>query len=182
MTTKRRRGAEPAVQGELEMTLAGDPTLEAPAPMDGVEESASSPDLEIPAGAPDDEARVSAAEAEPPAGDDPPPAVEPDGDVLDGDPAADARLAEALDGLDRRVTLMVERYEELAARHGRTLEERRADRAAMERLAGSGASPAELDGRIRALQAENDRLTRHAGFLEERIQGLLARVRYVMEA
>ena len=181
MTTRRRRGAEPAVQGELEMTMAGDPSVEVPAPMDGVEESASSPDLEVPTGAPNVETRVSAADTEPPE-DDPPPAVEPDDDAIDGDPAADARLAEALDGLDRRVTLMVERYEELAARHGRTLEERRADRAAMERLAGSGASPAELDGRIRALQAENDRLTRHAGFLEERIQGLLARVRYVMEA
>ncbi|HUP19509.1 MAG TPA: hypothetical protein VM778_06105 [Gemmatimonadota bacterium] len=147
MTTKRRpRGAEPAVQGELEM-------------------AASDVAHGAPTSVPPDDVEVESPAAET--------------DLSDG---GDGPLAEALDGLDRRVTLLVERYEELAARHGRTLEERRADRGALERLAGSGASPADLDARIRDLEAENDRLARHSGFLEERIQGLLARVRYVIEA
>lgn len=93
----------------------------------------------------------------------------------DAGPAPDLRLGEALDRLEERVSLLVERYGE-AAREARRASER------LSRLEAGGADPVELEERIRGLEAENERLSRHAEFLEERIQGLMSRVRYVMEA
>ena len=40
----------------------------------------------------------------------------------------------------------------------------------------------ELEQRVRALEAENQKLERHSAFLEDRIRGLLSRVRYVIES
>lgn len=166
---KRRDGRAP-VQGELEMAIGESPA--------------------------DDEAPVAEAEPAEPAADAGDPASEVGEPAADaGDPATGAagsgpeaivsggdRLQDALEGLDRRVTLLIERHQELGQRHARALEGGRRAEAALARLTERGGDPAELDARIRSLEAENERLARHAGFLEERIRNLLSRVRYVIES
>ena len=85
-----------------------------------------------------------------------------------------AELAAALDGLGDRVKLLVDRSRRLAERCREEEELRR-------RFQG-GLDPVALDERVHALETENDRLSRHAEFLEGQLKELLTRVRYVIEA
>lgn len=85
---------------------------------------------------------------------------------------AEVELGTALDSLDEKVKLLLARHAELAARCAE------AERAAEKH---AGLDPIALEERVEELVAENDRLARHASFLEERIKGLYTRVRYVME-
>jgi hypothetical protein len=84
---------------------------------------------------------------------------------------ADA-LRVSLDALEENITLLLARHESLAA-HAAD-EERRRSQGALD--------PIELDKRVRVLEADKERLERHSAFLEERIRGLLSRVRYVIES
>ncbi|CAN5229513.1 hypothetical protein BH18GEM1_BH18GEM1_01000 [soil metagenome] len=79
-----------------------------------------------------------------------------------------------LDGLEERIKLLVERYEDLAEEYRALVEMR-------ERLKGTP-DPVALQERLRALEAEHERHSRHEAFLEEGIRDLLARIRYVVEA
>ena len=85
-----------------------------------------------------------------------------------------AELQIALDALGDKVKLLVERSRRLAER---CLEEESVRR----RLEG-GLDPVALDERVRELESENERLARHAEFLETKVKELLSRVRYVVEA
>lgn len=85
-----------------------------------------------------------------------------------------ARLRSSLDRLEERIKLLVARYEDLAERY-------QALTAVRDRIDGT-VDPLVLDERMRALGAENERLSRHAAFLEQKIRELLSRVRYVVEA
>ena len=85
---------------------------------------------------------------------------------------ADA-LRASLDALEENITLLLARHGSLAAAHA-TAEERRRSQSVLD--------PIELDKRVQALEADKDRLERHSAFLEERIRGLLSRVRYVIES
>jgi transposase len=82
-------------------------------------------------------------------------------------------LLASLDTLDENIKLLLARHERLAAAHAAS-EERRRSRGSLD--------PIELQGRVRTLEAERERLERHAAFLEDRIRGLLSRVRYVIES
>lgn len=84
-----------------------------------------------------------------------------------------AELASALDALGDKVKLLVERSRRLAERCREAEEVGR-------RL--GGLDPVALDERLRALESENERLSRHADFLEGKLKELLSRVRYVVEA
>lgn len=85
-----------------------------------------------------------------------------------------ARLRSSLDSLEERIKLLVARYEDLAERY-------RVITASRDRLDGT-LDPLALEERMQTLEAENDRLSRHAAFLEQKIRELLSRVRYVVEA
>ncbi len=93
---------------------------------------------------------------------------------VDEEPQRVAELAAALDVLGDKVKLLVERSRRLSERCREEEELRR-------RLEG-GLDPVALDERVHALESENDRLTRHAEFLEGKLKELLSRVRYVVEA
>ena len=82
-------------------------------------------------------------------------------------------LKSSLDTLEENIKLLLARHERLAAAH-----------AASEELSRSRRTldPIELQSRVRTLEADRERLERHAAFLEERIRGLLSRVRYVIES
>ena len=82
-------------------------------------------------------------------------------------------LRDSLDRLEENVTLLLARHGELVAA--------RAEADARHRE-GKSLDPIALRDRIHELEAERDRLDRHAAFLEERIRGLLSRVRYVVES
>jgi hypothetical protein len=82
-------------------------------------------------------------------------------------------LRDSLDRLEQNVTLLLARHGEILAAR-RDADERRAKRKALD--------PLELQDRVRALEEERERLDRHAAFLEDRIRGLLSRVRYVVES
>ena len=82
-------------------------------------------------------------------------------------------LRASLDVLEENITLLLARHESLAAAHAAD-EERRRSQGAFD--------PIELDKRVRDLEADKERLERHSAFLEERIRGLLSRVRYVIES
>jgi hypothetical protein len=82
-------------------------------------------------------------------------------------------LRASLDALEENVTLLLARHESLAAANA-VAEERRLSRDSLD--------PVELERRVRLLEAERERLERHAAFLEGRIRGLLSRVRYVIES
>ncbi len=86
----------------------------------------------------------------------------------------DARPDPLLDGLEEKIKLLIERYQDLAEEYRALVEVR-------ERLKGTP-DPVALQERLRALEAERDRHSRHEAFLEERIRDLLARIRYVVEA
>lgn len=150
------------MQGELE-GLTGDPAPGVPPPGEPME--------------PDD-AEATATEPVETGPDD----AEDGGDANERADFAGGPVDHALRGLEGRVNLLVERYDDLAGRYAAVVEDRRRTAERLARLGGDGTAPAELAERIDALEAENERLSTHARFLEERIQGLLARVRYVMEA
>jgi hypothetical protein len=82
-------------------------------------------------------------------------------------------LRASLDALEENITLLLARHESIAAAH--------ADDERRRRTEGT-LDAVELDKRVRALEAEKERLERHAAFLEDRIRGLLSRVRYVIES
>ena len=85
-----------------------------------------------------------------------------------------AELAIALDALGDKVKLLVERSRRLAERC-------REEEFVRRRLEG-GLDPLALDERVHELESENERLARHAEFLETKVKELLSRVRYVVEA
>lgn len=82
-------------------------------------------------------------------------------------------LRASLDALEENITLLLARHESVAAAHAADVERRRSQGAL---------DPVELDERLRALETEKERLERHSAFLEDRIRGLLSRVRYVIES
>lgn len=82
-------------------------------------------------------------------------------------------LRASLDALEESVKLLV-------ARHGEAVAARSA--AEQRSRTGKGLDPVALQERVQALEAEAERLQRHAAFLEDRIRGLLSRVRYVIES
>ena len=85
-----------------------------------------------------------------------------------------AELAVALDALGDKVKLLVERSRRLAERC-------REEESVRRRLEG-GLDPVALDERVRELESENERLARHAEFLETKLKELFSRGRYVVEA
>lgn len=82
-------------------------------------------------------------------------------------------LSASLDALEESVKLLIARHEEAVA--ARSAAEQRS-------RSGKGLDPVALQERVQALEAEAERLQRHAAFLEDRIRGLLSRVRYVIES
>jgi len=82
-------------------------------------------------------------------------------------------LCASLDTLEQNIKLLLARHEEAVTARS-AAEERSRSR--------EGLDPVELQERVRTLAAEADRLERHAAFLEDRIRGLLSRVRYVIES
>lgn len=117
---------------------------------------------------------------------DPPPAPEETrgeeksaGDAPSGaEPDPGEVLADALDRLEASVTLLLDRQRDLAQRcAGAEARKRDAERK-LARLAGEGIDPGAIERRMGELEEENERLSRHAAHLEERIRGLLSRVRY----
>jgi hypothetical protein len=100
-----------------------------------------------------------------------PPVKKTPGRARDDDGKGADALRASLDALEENITLLLARHESLAA-HAADEERRR-----------SGTiDPIELERRVNTLQAEKERLERHSAFLEERIRGLLSRVRYVIES
>jgi hypothetical protein len=82
-------------------------------------------------------------------------------------------LRDSLDRLEENVTLLLARHGELIAARAE---------ADARRIEGQSLDPIALRDRIVQLEEERERLDRHAAFLEERIRGLLSRVRYVVES
>lgn len=82
-------------------------------------------------------------------------------------------LRDSLDRLEENVTLLLARHGELIAARAE---------ADARRIEGQSLDPIALRDRIVQLEQERKRLDRHAAFLEERIRGLLSRVRYVVES
>lgn len=85
----------------------------------------------------------------------------------------DDPLRDSLDALEESVKLLLARHEESVA--ARVAAEARS-------RSRKGLDPVALQERVEELEAETDRLERHATFLEDRIRGLLSRVRYVIES
>ena len=85
-----------------------------------------------------------------------------------------AELEVALDAHSDKVKLLVERSRRLAERC-------REEESVRRRLEG-GLDPVALDVRVRELESENERIARHAEFLETKVKELLSRVRYVVGA
>lgn len=162
-TEARAPDEDREIQGELE-GLTGDPAPGVPPP-----------------------------EPEPPdaGGAEPPPEKEPAkpeeaGDSLDADaPEPDDEeegIAAPVDRLRAALVRLDEKVGGLLERHAAAMEENRRSAERLARLESSGADPTELEARIDSLESENDRLRAHAAFLEERIRGMLDRVRYVVES
>lgn len=91
-----------------------------------------------------------------------------------GDAIANTDLVNAVAGLEGKVKLLLSRHAELTERYNKAV-------AAGERL-GAGLDPAALEERVRALESERERLSRHTAFLEGKIRELLTRVRYAVDA
>ena len=83
------------------------------------------------------------------------------------------RVRASLDALEESVKLLVARHAE--AVKGRSAAESRNRK-------GKSLDAVALKDRVRELEAETERLERHAAFLEDRIRALLSRVRYVIES
>ena len=90
----------------------------------------------------------------------------------DDEKGADA-LRASLAALEENITLLLARHESVAAARAADEESRRSQGAL---------DPIELGKRVRDLETEKERLERHSAFLEDRIRGLLSRVRYVIES
>lgn len=97
------------------------------------------------------------------------------------DGADAARLRAALDTMDEKITLLLSRHALLTERYMAAVAAQREVEEQLERMTSGDVDPAALEERVRELETRNDRLTRHAEFLEGRVEGLLARVRYVLE-
>lgn len=97
------------------------------------------------------------------------------------DGAEARRLRAALDTMDEKITLLLARHERLAQRFVAASKGRQEAEVEIARLASGELDPRQLEERTRALETENERLSRHVAYLEERIEGLLTRVRYVLE-
>lgn len=161
-TEARAPDEDREIQGELE-GLSGDPAPGVPPP-----------------------------EPEPPdAGGTEPPAEketeEPEeaGDSLDVDapvPEEEEGIAAPVDRLRAALVRLDEKVGGLLERHAAAIEENRHSAERLARLESSGVDPTELEARIDSLESENDQLRAHAAFLEERIRGMLDRVRYVVES
>lgn len=95
-------------------------------------------------------------------------------DAQTSDGTAGTDLADAVAGLEGKVKLLLSRHTELTERYREAM-------AASERL-GTGLDPVVLEERVRVLESERDRLSRHAAFLEGKIRELLTRVRYAVDA
>lgn len=83
------------------------------------------------------------------------------------------RVRASLDALEDSVKLLVARY-------GEAVKAR--DTAEARSRKGASLDPVALQDRVGELEAEVERIERHSAFLEDRIRGLLARVRYVIES
>ena len=92
------------------------------------------------------------------------------------------RLVSALDTLDERLTFLLARYARLAERLSAAESARREAEERLQQVATGELDPIALEERTRQLASENERLARHASYLEERVESLLARVRYVVES
>lgn len=92
------------------------------------------------------------------------------------------RLGTALDKLDERISLILARHASLAERYVTVLAARRDAEERLARLSKGRLDPRVLEDRVRELEAQNERLERHATYLESRIEGLLSRVRYGVES
>lgn len=165
MSEKKRE----EIQGELDGLMSRDPATGAP----------SSRDTER--GGEDAAPRASGAEATPRDAEDPPEdPAEPD---LAETPEEEAeRLSRALEMLEERVSLLLERHSDLLGHHAEAVEELSTKTERLDRLRGEGMDPEQLNRAIQELEGENERLSRHAAFLEGRIESLLNRVRYVVES
>lgn len=108
--------------------------------------------------------------------------LETEVDEVEVERESDDVLGEALDTLEGSVTLLLDRHEELVERCASAEETGAEARRKLARLAGEGLDPDALERKIRELEEDRDRLKRHSAHLEERIRGLLARVRYVVGA
>jgi hypothetical protein len=114
-----------------------------------------------------------AAEKEPTIASKPPMKKRPSRPRDTADEEGASTLRASLDALEENITLLLARHESVAAAHAAD-EERRRSQGALD--------PVQLDERVRALETEKERLERHSAFLEDRIRGLLSRVRYVIES
>jgi hypothetical protein len=114
-------------------------------------------------------------------------AVSVDGDpqpqrVKDPQEPDHERLRNALDTLDEKIKLLLARHTLLLERARSAVAARREAEERLVRLSADELDPALLEQRTRELEAENERLSRHAAYLEDRIVNLLTRVRYVVES
>ena len=95
---------------------------------------------------------------------------------------ADAtRLHAALDTIDEKTKLLLARHTLLVERYVASVAAQREIEERLAHLTRDGVDPRALEERVQELEARNQRLSRHAVFLEARIESLLARVRYVLE-
>ena len=108
-----------------------------------------------------------------------PGAMEVRGPAEDG--ADMKRLRAALDTMDEKITLLLTRHERLGERVVVAERARSEAESELARFASGELDPRQLEQRARDLETENERLSRHVAYLEERIEGLLTRVRYVLE-
>lgn len=167
MSDKKERGEE--IQEELEGLMTGDPGpgVPPPTPLESGEEDSVEPREH--SGVTEAKPReAGAAPAEP--------------DVPESPEGEAERLAPALEMLEERVTLLLDRHSDLYRRHREAVEQLAAKNERLDRLRSEGEDPEELHRRIREMEDANDRLSRHATFLERRIESLLNRVRYVVES
>jgi len=91
------------------------------------------------------------------------------------------RLRAALDTIDEKTKLLLARHTLLTERYVASVEAQREIEERLAHLTRDGVDPGALEERVQELEARNERLSRHAAYLETRIEGLLARVRYVLE-
>jgi hypothetical protein len=103
-------------------------------------------------------------------------APEPARDVADA-----TRLRAALDTIDEKTKLLLARHTLLTERYVASVAAQREIEERLAHLTRDGVDPEALEERVQELEARNERLSRHAAYLETRIEGLLARVRYVLE-
>ena len=91
------------------------------------------------------------------------------------------RLRSSLDTMDERIKLLLARHDDLAERCVAATEAQREAEQQLARFTSGELDPRQLETRTQDLETENERLARHVAYLEERIESLLMRVRYVVE-